>query len=505
MTTGAAPGLARHRTIIMMTTMLAASIYSLNLTIVSISLPHMQGTFSATPDQIAWVVTSFIVGMTTMIVATGWMSRRVGRKQLFTLSLGLFTVASLMCGQATTLEGEVLWRFLQGIAGAPIIPLSQAIAIDCYPDAEHGKAIGIWGIGNMIGPIIAPPIGGYLTELHGWPAVFAINLPLGLLAILGSAIFVPANRPVRDQRFDGIGFAMLVVALVSLQLALNRGARLDWFESTEILVEVALGGFLFYLFVVHAFTSRAPLLRPDMFREPNYAAGLLVAFGFGLLVFLPTILLPLLLKNLRGYPIETIGLLLAPRAAGVLAGNLIVGFLVSRLEPRRLMAAGFLGMGLAAWLMSRWTLDVGPWDVGWIGCLQGFASSFAFVPLASRAFVYVEPRYRADAMPMFYLALNIGGSLGIASVITYWSESTQSNHALLAEHVNAFNPLFRSGALPGFWSLERGTSVAALDSEIVRQASMIAYDNSFTLIAIVACVVAPIAFLMRRRAAPSSA
>jgi len=165
------------------------------------------------------------------------------------------------------------------------------------------------------------------------------------------------------------------------------------------------------------------------------------------------------------------------------------------------MAAGFLGMGLAAWLMSRWTLDVGPWDVAWIGCLQGFASSFAFVPLASRAFVYVEPRYRADAMPMFYLALNIGGSLGIASVITYWSESTQSNHALLAEHVNAFNPLFRSGALPGFWSLERGTSVAALDSEIVRQASMIAYDNSFTLIAIVACVVAPIAFLMRRRAA----
>ena len=235
MTPGAhAGGITRHRSAIMMVTMIAASIYSLNLTIVSISLPHMQGTFSATPDQIAWVVTAFIVGMTTMIVCTGWLSARFGRKRLFTLSLIVFTLASLMCGNVHTLEGEVMWRFLQGVAGASIIPLSQAIAVSAYPADQQGKAIGVWGIGNMIGPIIAPPIGGYLTELYGWPTVFYINLPLGLLAVVGAILFVPHSEPDRGRRFDVVGFAVLVVSVVSLQLMLNRGTRLDWFDSTTV-------------------------------------------------------------------------------------------------------------------------------------------------------------------------------------------------------------------------------------------------------------------------------
>ena len=228
MSAGAIPdSVVRNRPFIMATTMLASSIYSLNLTIVSISLPHMQGTFSATPDQIAWVVTAFLVGMTTMIVATGWVSRRIGRKRLFALSLAVFTFASLMCGAAQSLEAEVMWRFLQGVAGAPIIPLSQAIAVDAYPPNQHGRAVSIWGFGNMIGPIVAPPIGGFLTELYGWPAVFAINLPLGIVALLATLAVVPEATPDRQRRFDWIGFGFLAGGLIAIQLMLNRGTRLD--------------------------------------------------------------------------------------------------------------------------------------------------------------------------------------------------------------------------------------------------------------------------------------
>ena len=488
----------RRRPYIMMTTMLGSSIYSLNLTIVSISLPHMQGTFSATPDQIAWVVTAFLVGMTTMIVATGWVSRRIGRKRLFALSLGLFTLASLMCGWAGTLEAEVLWRFLQGVAGAPIIPLSQAISIDAYPPEQHGRAIGIWGFGNMLGPIVAPPIGGYLTDLYGWPSVFLINLPLGAIALVGALLAVPHVAPDRARRFDGPGFAMLAIGLVALQLMLNRGTRLDWFASPEIIAEAVIGVFCLYLFAVRAFTARDPLVKPEMFRDRNYAAGLAVAFGFGLLVFLPTILLPLLLKNLRGYPVEMIGLLLAPRALGVVAGNLFVSAIMARVENRFLIALGFVWVALSALAMSQWTLDVGSWNVAWTGLAQGIGSSFMFVPLATRAFDTLPTRFREEALPLFYLVLNIGGSIGIAGIFTYWTSNVQENHAILAEHVTAYNPLFRPHATTQMWSLARPL---AIDGEITRQASMIAYNNSFVLMAIVAFVGAPLAFLMRRRAA----
>jgi len=214
-------------------------------------------------------------------------------------------------------------------------------------------------------------------------------------------------------------------------------------------------------------------------------------------VFLPTILLPLMLKNLRGYPIEMIGLLLAPRAIGVLAGNLVAGFMTSRFQPKYLVIAGFLGVSASAWFMSRWTLDVGPWDVAWTGIMQGFFSSLIFVPVASHAFSTLSTRYREEAIPVFYLILNLGGSLGIASIITYWTSSTQLNHAVLSEHVSIFNPMYRF--LPEAWSPEHGASAAALDIEIMRQASMIAYNNCFAMIMLVALLSAPAALLMRRR------
>jgi DHA2 family multidrug resistance protein len=503
MSAGAIPdSVVRNRPLIMATTMLASSIYSLNLTIVSISLPHMQGTFSATPDQIAWVVTAFLVGMTTMIVATGWVSRRIGRKRLFALSLAVFTSASLMCGAAQSLEAEVLWRFLQGVAGAPIIPLSQAIAVDAYPPNQHGRAISIWGFGNMIGPIVAPPIGGFLTELYGWPAVFSINLPLGVVALLATLAVVPDVPPDRQRRFDWLGFAFLAGGLIAIQLMLNRGTRLDWFASTEIIVEAVIGSFLLYLFVVRVFTARDPLLKPDMFRDRAFVVSAVVAFSFGLLVFLQTILLPLLLKNLRGYPIEMIGLLLAPRALGVLVGNLAVGAVLSRIENRTLVAFGFLGVSASSFLMSGWTLELGPWDVAAAGFLQGVCGSFMFVPTATRGFDTLPRRHQEEALPFFYLTLNIGASVGIAATFTYWTASVQENHASLVMHINRFNPLFKPGALPDLWSL---ANPLAIEIEIVRQASMIAYNDTFFAIALVALAGAPAIFLMRRHRPSGSA
>ncbi|MBT5413438.1 MAG: DHA2 family efflux MFS transporter permease subunit, partial [Rhodospirillaceae bacterium] len=421
-----------------------------------------------------------------MITSTGWISARLGRKRLYTLSLAAFTLISLMCGNADSLEEEVLWRFLQGVSGAPLIPLSQSIVIDVYPRAESARALGIWAIGMMVGPVIAPPIGGWITDLYGWPAVFFINLPIGLCAFLGAILFIPSTRAERGRRIDAVGLGTLVVGLVAIQLMLNRGTRLDWFASGEILITFSIGVAFLYAFVVHALTGRDTLIDPAMFRDRNYAFGICLIAFFGAQVFLPTLLLPLMLKNLVHYPIDMIGLLLAPRALGIMITSPITGRLAQRSDPRLLVVAGFLMISTSYWFMGQWNLDVGPWEVAWTGLLQGAGSNLIFVPLNALTFRTLDGRYRGDAVPLFYLVLNLGASAGIATVMTYLTQDTQTAHAILSENITLFGDAARDTM-----------AMAGIEREVSRQAGMIAYNNTFIFIAVMAVLPAPFVYLLR--------
>ncbi|MBT5415053.1 MAG: DHA2 family efflux MFS transporter permease subunit [Rhodospirillaceae bacterium] len=481
----------------MATCMLAASIYSMNLTIVSISLPNMQGTFSASPDQIAWVVTGFILGLTMTVACIGWVSERLGRKRVYIAALAAFVATSVMCGNASILEEEVFWRFLQGVTGAAILPISQSIILDVYPREEHGRALALWGLGNMAGPIIAPPIGGMITEAYGWQSVFDINLPFGLLALLGTILFVP-SAPSQKRPLDAIGLIALVGGVGLVQLAVNRGARLDWFESSEILFEIAGGLLLLYLFVVRILTARRPFLEPMMFRDRNYWVGLVMIAAFGAFSFLPIVTLPLFMRNLLGYPIEIVGLLLMPRALGVVCGNLFVGRAMTRIDRRLLLALGLLCAVYSSWEVTTWTLATGVWEIAVNGVFQGLGNGMIWVTVNTMTFSNLAPRYRAQAVPLYFLTFNLSASIGIAAFITYWVQASRSTADILGEQVTTMGNAVRQGLVPHDWDLSDPSTAAALQDLVDRQASMIGYELSFQLVALCALLLVPFVFMFRK-------
>ena len=331
------------------TLVLASMIYSIDWTIAAVALPHMQGTFSATQDQISWVLTSYIVASAVMLPATGWLGARFGRRRLFLGAVGGFTVFSLFCGAADSLAWEVLLRIGQGACGAFLIPLSQAIMLDAYPEDEHGKAMAFWGMGVVLGPVIGPTLGGYLTDALSWRWVFFINIPVGCLALLGGLTFLPRSPPAQDvRRLDGFGFLALAAGVGAMQMMLDRGERLDWFDSREIVIEAIVMVAGLYFFVAHSLTARAPLVDLRLMRDRNYALGMLLVFLYGVLTLAPMVLMPPFLQDLQDYPMATIGLLLSPRGLGLFMAMILLGRLSNRLDPRLQIASGFVLLALSS-------------------------------------------------------------------------------------------------------------------------------------------------------------
>ena len=487
---------ALRRRLIMATTMLAASMYSLDLTVVSVALPHMQGTFSATPDQIAWVVTAFIVGATVTITLVGWLTGVLGRRRLFIFAIGAFLVITILCANAHTLEEEVLWRFLLGLNGAMIIPLSQVIAVDAYPRSQYGHALMLWSVGSVAGSIIAPPLAGYVIEAYGWPGVFYMNVPLAVLGLIGALAVVPAESSEQRRRLDAFGLITLIVGLGAIQLLFTRGSRLDWFGSTEIIVECIVSILCLYLFLAHSATATNPFLKPEPFHDRNYAIGMFGAFIYGMLWALPTVMLPLLLQNFRGLPVEMIGILLTPRQFGYLTGSILTGFLIRHADPRLIAVAGFGLIAFSAFEMSLWSTDITLWSVAVVAFAQGVGCALAFIPFNTLAFATVTMEDRPQAVPLFYLVVNLGSSIGIASTVTYWTNHTQSTHARLIEHVSPYNPLIHT--MPELWDVNRAVGISSMHAEILRQAGMIGYNQTFAVIMMAALCAAPIALLFRR-------
>lgn len=485
------------------TVMLASMIYAIDWTIAAVALPHMQGSFSATQDQISWVITSYLVVSAVMLPTTSWLSAKLGRRRLFMLSVAGFTVASLLCGAAPSLEAEVAFRVLQGACGAYLIPLSQAILFDTYPREEHAKAMAFWGFGIMFGPVIGPTLGGYLTDLNSWRWVFYINVPVGGLAILGTLAFLKPDPPAAKAapRFDWAGFIFLAIAVGALQAMLDRGERLDWFEDSEIVIEAALLVLCGYLFLVHALTRPEPIVDLRLYLDRNYALGTLFVFMYGLLTLAPIIMMPPFLEDLQGYSITEIGLLLSPRGAGFMLSMLIFGRLGERIEPRLALAFGFCCLAASSWMMAGWNLDVPDTAIAYTGFLQGIGGGAIMVPLGALSYLTLDATRRTEAAAMWNLLRSIGSSLGIAIAVTLLVRLTGISRAELVPHVTPFGEGERS--IGESWPLTGLTGLAQLEHEIDRQAAMIGYVGVFYTAAIAALAVLPLILLLRR--APPSA
>ena len=471
----------------------AVALYAMTITIANVSLPQMQGALSATQDQIAWVVTFNIVATAVATPLTGWLAARFGRRKVMVFGLLGFTVATLFCGLATGLVELVIYRVVQGAFGAPLAPLSQAIVLDTFPKERHGVVTAVFGMGVVLGPIVAPTLGGYLSEAYSWRWVFFMVVPFGILSFLGIWVFIWDRLEASRVKLDWTGFLALAIAIACLQLMLDRGERNDWLEAPEIVIEAAVAAVAFYIFIVHSLTKDAPFLNPRLDR--NFAVGLSLTIIFGMLNVTPMVLLPPLLQTLKGYPDSIIGLLLGARAVGTLLGFFII-FFGNRLDPRIWLVLGFGSQGLAGFAMAQFDLNVSTFDVAWTSALQGLGVGFLWVPLTLVTFATLNPRHLPEGMAIFHLLRNIGSSVHISISVALVLHMAKVNYAGLAEFISPYNETLRYGTALGLWNPESVRGLAAIGGEVQRQAAMIGYINAFYMYALTALAVAPLILLV---------
>jgi len=486
----------RHRGVMTAAIMLATIMQVLDTTIANVALPHMQGSLSATQDQIVWVLTSYIVASAIMTLPTGWLEGRFGRKTLYATAISGFTLSSLLCGLAGSLEQMVLFRVLQGCFGASLVPLAQATMLDVNPPEKRGSAMALWGVGVMIGPILGPTLGGYLTENYEWRWVFLINLPLGIAALFGVLLFMPPSKR-RERPFDKFGFLTLSLTIGCSQLLLDRGEHVGWFDSSEILLYAALAGSALWMYVFHTRAARHPFLSPELFRDRNLLTSLFFIFFTGIILLATMALLPPYLQNLMGYPVMDVGMLMAPRGIGTMVAMMLVGRLVNRVDPRRLILTGLFFTICSLYLMTRFSVFVPARDLIVTGALQGFGLGFIFIPLNTIAFTTLAAEHRAEAASVFALTRNLGSSIGISLVMAVLSRSSQANHAYLMEHITPYRLSFGLQQLPQSMIDTTAGALAMVNLEVSRQAASIAYLNDFKLMMWIVIASVPLVFLLQ--------
>jgi MFS transporter, DHA2 family, multidrug resistance protein len=494
-----------HRGMITVSIMLATIMQALDTTIANVALPHMQGSLQASQDQITWVLTSYIVASAITLPLTGWLCTQWGRRKVFIVSVIGFTVASALCGLSTSLGGIVAARLLQGVFGAALVPLSQAVLLDINPPQKVGQAMAIWGAGIMVGPILGPMMGGWLTENFDWRWVFFVNLPVGLFALWGIFRFLPESRP-RSAPLDMFGFVALSLALGLLQMFLDRGELLDWFDSWEIKLEAAGALVAFAFFAVHTWTVQGiSFFDRDLLKDRNFVTGCFFGFVVGVVLYGTMALLPTFLQSLMDYPVVYTGEVTAPRGVGTMLAMIVVGRLVHRIDARAIMAVGFTLTAIALWQMTHVTLQMDSSLIITSGFIQGLGIGFTFVPLSTAAFATLAPRLRNQGTPIFSLLRNIGGSVGISVVQALLTRGSAQAHAQLAAAVAPGNPALAT--LPAALSPDTLNGLAVLNAEVSRQASLIAYVNDFWIMMVVTLLAIPLLLLIRRsgRGAPAPA
>jgi MFS transporter, DHA2 family, multidrug resistance protein len=499
-----------HRMIITLCTVGATLMQALDQTIANVALPYMQGSLSATYDEITWVLTSYITAAAIMTAPVGWLAARFGRKYLFITCLVGFTVTSMMCGAAQSLPQMVVFRLLQGMFGAALVPLSQSTMMDIYPVEKRGQAMAIWGVGVMVGPILGPTLGGYLTEMYNWRFVFYINLPFGVLATLGLVFFMPRSFPNFNMRFDWIGFAVLSVGIGGVQMMLDRGQNQDWFSSSEVITEAVLGGLGVYLFIVHMFTAKKPFIPLALFADRNFFAGVVMMLAVGTILVSSSSLMAPWLQNQANYPVETAGLVMAPRGIGTMVTMLTSGRLATKFDPRVVMASGILALAWSMWEMTAWTPDVSQLRIVVTIVIQGAGLGLVFLPLQMLAFATLPAQYRTDGTSLFSLFRNIGAAIGVSVTSAVLAHNAQVVHAEIGASVTPFNRALQDGgAISHAWNPASTHGAAMLDQIVNQQAQIVAYLDDYKMMIFTTLPSLLLLLLMRRprvsTAAPADA
>lgn len=467
----------------------------LDTTIANVALPHMQTSLGATVDTVTWVLTSYIVATAIALPATGWLSDRLGSRNLFLLAVGVFVLASMLCGVATSLPEMVLFRIVQGVAAAFINPLSQTAMLDINPPERAAKAMGVWGMGVMVGPIMGPVIGGFLTENYNWRWVFYVNVPVGL-ATFAILWFLLPSRPTARRSFDFAGFAYVGIAVAAFQLMLDRGQTEDWFDSWEIIVEALVALAAAWMALVHLATAQRPLFDRALFHNRNLVMGMIFMVVVGISTMAPMALLPPMLQQLFGYPVIDTGMMMAPRGIGVLFTMWLGGQVMGKLDTRILIMVGLVLFAWSLRLMAQFSLEMDYWPVVTSGFIQGLGMGLIFMPLNALAFATLDNRYRTDGASILNLMRSIGQSAGISMVTVLLARNIQVSHADLAQHVT--DQAVAGASLAARYQPLGTTAVATVDGMVNQQAAMIAYLNDFYLMAWISIAVVPLVLLLRK-------
>ena len=493
MTAASARGTVPNAGFITVSIMAAALMQTLDTTIANVALPHIQGSVSASQDQIVWVLTFYIVAAAIMTPLTGWLADRLGRKTVFLLSVAGFTLASALCGAAQTLTQIVAFRFLQGIAGAALMPLAQSTLLDINPPERYGQAMATFASAVVLGPILGPTLGGWLTENYSWRWCFFINVPVGAVAFLGAWFFMPGKKNALAPKFDFFGFISLSIGLAALQLMLDRGQTNDWFGSAETWIELLLAAVAFYLFIIHTLTGKSPLFSRELFLDTNFRTTLIASVFIMGAMYASMALVPVLIQNFYGYPVFHAGMIMMARGIGALISMVAAGRLVSKFDARLLMGVGIGLIAASFFMMSRFGPVMGSGPLIWSGFVQGLAMGLFFVPLSTLGFATLAPHLRVQGATVSNLIRNIGGSVGISILQVLLVSNMQVARANLAQHVRPDNPamqqLMPHGPTP--------QGMAMVNGMIARQSAMIAYIDDFWLMTIVMVCIVPILLVMR--------
>jgi len=487
-----------RRTLLTVCAMSATVMQALDTTIANVALPYMQGSLSASLDQINWVLTSYFVAAAIMTAPIAWLAERFGRKRLFIVCIAGFTVASLLCGLSRNIEQMVLFRVLQGMGGAALVPLSQAVLLDSYSAEERGSAMAIWGMGVMLGPIMGPTLGAWLTDNYSWHWVFLINLPVGIVTVVGLLFFMDETRSVEVRRFDWFGFFALAIGIGSMQLMLDRGEQLGWFDSSEIVLEGVIAAAGFYFFFAHSLTTEEPFIRFELFRDRNFVSGCIFMVFIGVALFGTMALVTPFMQNVIGYPILTSGLLLGSRGVGTLVAMFAVGRLMKVVEARNLILVGLMLTAFTLYEMVAFTNETSSQTIVIISVIQGVGLGLVFVPLSTVAFTTLAPHLRTEGTSILTLIRNVGSSVGISMVIAELTNTTTRMHAHLTEYVTPFSDALKMPDVAAMLDPATDVGRALIDRMINQQAAIIAYSNDFKLLMLLTLATVPLVLFIGR-------
>ncbi len=488
-----------HRVLTSIAVMSATVMQVIDTTIVNVALPQMQGQFGATPDQISWVLTSYLISSGILMLLTGYFADRLGQRRYLLISIVGFTLTSMLCGISGSLEQMVAFRLAQGVFGAALVPLSQSIMVQSFPAEERGRAMAIWGVGVMVGPILGPTLGGWLTEVLDWRWTFFINLPVGIFSALLSWRAV-ADSEIRERRMDWWGLIYLASALGGLQYILDRGSRLDWFQSGEIRFAAALCVMGLAAFVWHGLDGKHhPIIDLAIFRDRNFTTGSLLLAVFGLGLFGNLMIQPLMLEGLLDYPTTTVGLVLAPRGVASMFSMMLVGKLIRRHDPRLLIIIGIVTFTVGSWFTTRYNLNIDNWWIVGPSLIQGLGLGMVFVPLSTVAFSTLPPRYASEAAGIYSLLRTIGSSIGIAIVATVMTDHAQLAWNSLGGAITAENPAVAAYLGPAQLGADTAQGAGLLAAELGRQSRMLGMLDAYALVTWSFAAMLPLVFFMRYR------